>query len=197
MGEQAGLTPADGHQLLALAGATISARLLGESFDPEAPSSAALLALGSSFVTLERAGTLRGCIGALDASRPLYLDVVGNARRAMVDPRLPAVSIEEWRELDISVSVLTQMRPIAAANLAELARVLRPGRDGLVLTDGSRRATFLPAVWEKLSSPERFIAALLAKGGWTHVDGPRLEFLRYEATEFHDPAPRAALAAGW
>jgi AMMECR1 domain-containing protein len=115
----------------------------------------------------------------------------------MVDPRLPPVTIEEWSDLDISVSVLTPLHPIRATDLTELARVLRPGRDGLVLTDGNRRATFLPSVWEKISSPERFVSALLAKGGWSSAAGQSLEFLGYETVEFHDPAPRAPLAGAW
>jgi hypothetical protein len=67
--------------------------------------------------------------------------------------------------------------------------------DGLVLSDGARRATFLPAVWHKLGDPASFLAALLAKGGWSAADLETLTARRYTAVEFHDPAPRPPLVA--
>lgn len=187
------LAAQDGAALAALAVTVIGARLLDRAFDPPRPDSATLLSPGASFVTLERAGALRGCVGALEAVRPLYLDVARNAGRAMVDPRLPAVTGADWPELDVTVSVLSPLRQIAASGLAELKQALRPGVDGLVLTDGVRRATFLPVVWHKLGNSGRFIAALLAKGGWSSVEGQELTYLRYTAQEFRAGPPRVSL----
>jgi AMMECR1 domain-containing protein len=42
---------------------------------------------------------------------------------------------------------------------------LRPGIDGLILTHGHRRSTFLPQVWESLPDPRRFMAQLKLKAG--------------------------------
>ena len=123
-------------------------------------------------MTLEAAGRLRGCIGTIEAARPLYLDVIRNAQRAMRDPRMPPVAVSEWPELDVKVAVLTPGEAVPAASRAEFLAALRPGVDGVVITDGKRRATFLPAVWAKLPEPERFVAALLAKGGWPEVGWP-------------------------
>ena len=66
--------------------------------------------------------------------------------------------------------------------------------DGLFLSDGPRRATFLPTVWRKLPSPDAFLAALLAKGGWpAGYWSASLRASRYTAQEFRDPAPREPL----
>ncbi len=165
--------------------------------DPDDAKSDPLRAPGASFVTLERRSRLRGCVGSLRAAHPLYLDVVRNARRAMVDPRLPPVDRSDWPELDVKVSVLTAPVVIQVLGLPELLGALRPGVDGLLLTDGARRATFLPAVWQRLSEPAEFVAALLRKGGWTDGEWPgTMTAHRYRAYEYHDPAPRNPLSAG-
>jgi AmmeMemoRadiSam system protein A len=190
------LTPAEGAALVRLA-ATVIARRLAQRGVPCLPvpdGSAGLRTLGASFVTLESGGALRGCIGTLDAVRPLYLDVARNALRAMSDPRLPPVTIDEWPKLDVSVSALGTPEPVPVEGRDELLTALRPGVDGLILADGERRSTFLPAVWGKLADPAQFLEALLVKGGWG-ANGwpPGMTVARYTAIEFHDPAPRTPL----
>ena len=181
----------EGTLLARLAAAVIGARLTGQAADPiDLP--AALVEPGASFVTLERRGALRGCVGTLEAVRPLYDDVQRNALRAMRDPRLPPVTVDDWPELDVKVSVLSAPEPMPAASRAELLAELRPGVDGLILIGSRSRSTFLPAVWGKLPDPDRFLDALLAKGGF--VGWPEdLVARRYTSSEFRDPAPRAAL----
>jgi AmmeMemoRadiSam system protein A len=182
---------AEGALLAKLAAAAVSARLTGLLVEPiEMPP--ILVEPGASFVTLERGGALRGCVGTLEAIRPLFDDVQRNAVRAMRDPRLPPVTTDDWPDLDVKVSVLTAPEPLPVAGRDELLAVVRPGIDGLIIADGERRATFLPAVWAKLPEPERFLDALLAKAGFTGwPEG--LAVRRYESMEFRDPAPRAAL----
>ena len=119
-----------------------------------------------------------------------------NAVRAAADPRLPAVTAAQWTTLDVKVSVLSLPEHLAVDGRGELLAMLRPGVDGLVLTDGRRRATFLPAVWRKMPDAGRFLTALLDKGGWTRdACAPSgwpagLTVQRYTTTEFTDPAPR-------
>jgi AmmeMemoRadiSam system protein A len=193
MGER--LTAAEGATLAALAAAAVGARLCDGAPTRRPPIPAALRACGASFVTLETGGTLRGCIGTIEPVRPLYLDVARNAARAMNDPRLPPVVGEDWPGLDIKVSVLTTPEAIIVCDLDSLVGALRPGVDGLLLADGTRRATFLPAVWEKVPEPALFVAALLRKGGWPAGSWPvQLSASRYTATEFRDAAPREPLA---
>lgn len=187
---------AEGALLAQLAAAAVSARLTGAA-DPTGPAGegelpAILVEPGASFVTLERSGALRGCVGTLEAIHPLYDDVQRNAVRAMRDPRLPPVTVDDWPELDVKVSVLSAPEPLPVAGRDDLLAALRPGIDGLIITDGRRRATFLPAVWAKLPDPEEFLDALLAKAGFAGwPDG--LVVRRYGSVEFRDPAPRATL----
>jgi AmmeMemoRadiSam system protein A len=160
------LSADQGRQLVELAVEVVYARLTRVSHEPSRPTDPVLLRPGASFVTLESRGALRGCVGTLQPRRPLYLDVRHNTESAMVDPRLPAVTAVDWPTLDVEVSVLSELEPVAAGTRAELVGRLRPGVDGLVVAVETRRATFLPAVWAKLADPQRFVSALLAKGGW-------------------------------
>jgi AmmeMemoRadiSam system protein A len=184
----------DGTALVRLAAAVVGARLAERPVPDAVPQRPALTAVGASFVTLETAGRLRGCIGTIEPARPLYLDVIRNAQRAMRDPRLPPVVAEEWTGLDVKVAVLTPGGSLPAASRAEFIAALCPGVDGVLITDGQRRATFLPAVWAKLPEPARFVTALLAKGGWPETGWPAgLVASRYTTVEYRDPAPRPAL----
>lgn len=124
---------------------------------------------GASFVTLQRAGALTGCVGSLEPVRPLWHDVVLNARRAAyADPRFPSLTADHLDDTVITVSVLSPLEPLPAPGplpdgVALLASVLRPGVDGLLLETRGRRGTLLPSVWETLPTPDRFLAGLLAK----------------------------------
>ncbi len=149
--------------LLALARGSIAERLGIGAVRPEAPF---LRAHGASFVTLKRDGELRGCIGTLEAHRPLGEDVAHNARAAAFsDPRFPPVVVHEFDGIRVEVSVLSKPEPILAGSLDELAAALRPHVDGLILRFGAQRATFLPQVWETLPAADEFIAHLLRKAG--------------------------------
>jgi AmmeMemoRadiSam system protein A len=120
----------------------------------------------ASFVTLHEAGQLRGCIGSLEARRPLARDVCENAfNAAFRDPRFPALRDAEFAEVDISISVLSESEPLSFNSEADLIEKLRPGTDGLILSDQGRRGTFLPAVWEQLPDPADFLRHLKQKAG--------------------------------
>lgn len=187
------ISQAAGEALADLAVWVVGARLADLPHDPPVPRHPQLGEVAASFVTLQRRGQLRGCIGTLEASQPLYLDVAANAVRAMRDPRLPAVTGQDWPELEVSVSVLSQPVPMAAVGFEAIVAELRVGVDGLILTDGRRRATFLPVVWTKLADPRRFVTALLAKGGWAVSETAGLRAMRYSAAEFDASAARPGL----
>lgn len=144
---------------------------------------AALRAPGASFVTLERGGELRGCMGSLEAVRPLVVDVAHNAYAAAFrDPRFAPLRREELADLDVHLSLLSVPEPLAFDSEPELLAQLRPGVDGLILEDAGRRGTFLPAVWEKLGAPSEFLAALKEKAGLDREHwSPRLRAWRYTA----------------
>lgn len=121
---------------------------------------------GAAFVTLTLDGQLRGCIGTLEAHRPLGEDVRANARNAAFeDPRFLPLGEEELDDVRIEVSVLSAPRPLDVTSEDQAVRVLRPGVDGVVLRSGRHRATFLPQVWEQLPDPHDFLAHLRRKAG--------------------------------
>ena len=74
---------------------------------------AELLQPRATFVTLTKAGSLRGCTGSLEAVRPLALDVVENAcHSAFRDPRFPPIQMSELLSLRIELSVLSPLEPV-------------------------------------------------------------------------------------
>jgi AmmeMemoRadiSam system protein A len=121
---------------------------------------------GASFVTLTQEGNLRGCIGALQASQSLALDVQEHAvAAAMEDYRFGPVLPEEVARLEIEISRLSPGKELEYSNPNELLSKLRPGVDGVVLRHGIQRATFLPQVWEKVPDPADFLTQLCYKMG--------------------------------
>jgi len=121
---------------------------------------------GAAFVTLTQQGALRGCIGSLTAYRSLREDVAANAVNAAVrDPRFPPLTADELPDTHIEVSVLSASEPYPFTDRADALSRLRPGVDGLILEYGSHRGTFLPQVWDSLSTPDEFLAHLVRKAG--------------------------------
>ncbi len=109
---------------------------------------------------------MRGCIGSLEARRPLVEDIAHNAHAAAFhDPRFPPLSPAELADLTIHIAILQPAEALAFHSEAELLAQLRPGIDGLILQDGAHRATFLPAVWEGLPEPRQFLNELKRKAG--------------------------------
>ena len=122
---------------------------------------------GATFVTLTKSGgALRGCIGSLQAARPVGIDVAENALGAAFrDPRFPAMTAQEWPQCSVEVSLLGAAKPIRFADEADLLSQIRAGEDGLILEHGGKRATFLPQVWESIPDAKLFLLELIKKAG--------------------------------
>lgn len=140
----------------------------------------------AAFVTLHHGERLRGCIGHLEACAPLVLDVADNAfAAAFRDPRFPRLEPWELEGLSLDISVLSPPEPMSFRDEADLLRQLRPGVDGLILTAGAARGTFLPSVWESLPAPRDFLTHLKGKAGlpgdyWSET----LRVARYHTESF-------------
>ncbi|WKJ91668.1 AmmeMemoRadiSam system protein A [Methylomonas montana] len=162
------LTKAQQNQLLALARQSIAhglqtGRPLAIDLD-DYPTE--LCQVRATFVTLERRGQLRGCIGMLEALRPLAEDVAENAfAAAFRDRRFPPLAADELADLDLHISVLSPTEAIGFTSEADLISQLRPGIDGVILQEGGRRGTFLPSVWDDLPEPSEFLKHLKQKAG--------------------------------
>lgn len=187
------LTEQDRQALLALARSAVEAvsrRNPLPAVDVSAMSTP-LAAPGACFVTLTRheSGDLRGCTGVLVARGPLAEEVARTAAQtALHDPRFPPVRFDEVPDLDIEISVLTPPHPLEFTSPADIPRLLRPHIDGVTLTLGRRRATFLPQVWDKVPDPVEFLNRLCLKmgvpaGSW---QSPDIGVEIYQVVEFSD-----------
>ncbi|MDR3221736.1 MAG: AmmeMemoRadiSam system protein A [Candidatus Accumulibacter sp.] len=120
----------------------------------------------ATFVTLAQNGMLRGCIGSLEACRPLATDVADNAfAAAFRDPRFPPLRKSEMEMTRVEVSLLDTPEVLSFSDENQALGQLRPGLDGLILNCGNHRATFLPQVWEDLPTPQLFLQHLKLKAG--------------------------------
>jgi AmmeMemoRadiSam system protein A len=138
------------------------ARPLAVEADPDTP----FATPGACFITLKIDGQLRGCIGSLEAYRPLIIDVAENAyAAAFQDPRFAPLTQPELARLNLSLSILSPAESMAFDSQEDLLRQLRPGIDGLILQAGAQRGTFLPSVWESLQQANRFLDHLKLKAG--------------------------------
>lgn len=121
---------------------------------------------GATFVTLTQGGELRGCIGTLEAHRPLLEDVKANAvAAALHDPRFVPLQHTELSYTRVEVSLLSASEAIAFESEQHALAQLRPEVDGIIFEYGHYRSTFLPQVWEQLPDPETFMAHLKHKAG--------------------------------
>ncbi len=134
---------------------------------PPAPMSTNLKQIAASFVTIYISNELRGCIGAIEASDPLWLDVCNHSySSAFEDSRFLPITIDELPQLSFTISILSAMVPIKNQGEKALLSQLNVGVDGLLLKQGHRSAVFLPSVWDSFTSAESFLTSLKYKGGW-------------------------------
>ncbi len=185
------LTDEEKKTLLSLAREALQSGVAGHTMHALEPGqlTPTLREMGASFVTLTIDGQLRGCIGALEPYQPLAEDVREHAvAAALEDPRFPPVSREEVEHIEIEVSRLTLPEPLQYSNTEELLGKLRPHKDGVILRDGFRRATFLPQVWEKIPDKAEFLDNLCYKMGEAPDTWRRkhLDVLTYEVEEFSE-----------
>lgn len=115
-----------------------------------------LLSQMGAFVTLTEHGELRGCIGNLVGTQPLYITVRDMAVEAATqDPRFPAVKLSELKDIEIEISVLSPLKKVASAEQIQL------GVHGVLVRKGFNSGVFLPQVatetgWTK----EEFLSSL-------------------------------------
>ncbi len=173
-----------GVVLLSLARAAI-AREIGRP-RPAPEGIAWLRELGACFITLTHENKLRGCIGTLQAHRPLGEDVKANAvAAAFRDPRFKPLTVTEFDAIEVEISLLSLLESVNFNDEADALRQLRIGIDGVVFQYGHHKSTFLPQVWKDLADPADFMAHLKYKAGlppdfWDH----EVKLSRYTVTKW-------------
>ncbi|MCG3177114.1 MAG: hypothetical protein MOGMAGMI_02081 [Candidatus Omnitrophica bacterium] len=173
------------QELLWRARSALQRRLAGRSGELTAPSDPLLLEPRAVFVTLRNQGQLRGCIGGLYASEPLYRAVEHMAQAAARDPRFRRVRPQELEELHIEISVLSPPERIANADAIEL------GHHGVIVRRGEAGGVFLPQVATETGwSRERFLSELCTQKAGLAADcwkDPDTELYTFTCEIFEEP----------
>lgn len=165
------------HPLVSLARKAIASHLSGNPPPQvealEDPGEAA-----GAFVSLKKAGQLRGCIGTIQPVRPtLAQEVLENAVSAATkDPRFQPITLEELDEITISVDVLAAPEPVSG--LEEL----NPSRYGVIVKSGWRKGVLLPDL-PGITTAEEQVRIARQKAGIGEAE--RLELLRFEVKRYY------------
>jgi AmmeMemoRadiSam system protein A len=156
-----GLVDADKVFLLSLARKTIEAEFTGVEADLETPSSPLMGENRGAFVTLKKKGQLRGCIGYIEAVKPLVETIRQMAAAAAFkDWRFPPLEESELDGIEIEISVLSPIMRIDDPSVIEV------GKHGIIITRGANRGLLLPQVatewnWDR----ETFLRQTCLKAG--------------------------------
>lgn len=175
-----------GHTLLPIARAAISTAV-GQPHHAD-ETAQWLQEAGACFVTLSQQGELRGCIGSLEARRPLLTDVKANAvAAALQDPRFRPLAAAELIQTEIEVSLLSALQAMVFDSEHHALDQLQPGVHGVVLEFERYRSTFLPQVWEQLPSAVDFMVQLKRKAGLpANFWAPGLRLQRYTVSQWKE-----------
>jgi AmmeMemoRadiSam system protein A len=181
------LTDAEKRRLLELARRALEEAVRCGRMSEVADPAEALRTPCGAFVTLQKHGQLRGCIGHIEALRPLYATVRECARAAALeDPRFEPVAPAELSSLRLEISILSPLVDIAPQDV-------EVGRHGLLISRGVQRGLLLPQVavewnWDR----EQFLEETCMKAGlppdaWRH--GARIQ--AFTAQVLQEPSRRA------
>ncbi len=161
------LTKREKEELLSLAKNTIVNYVMHSSISTLDINDKRLKANAATFVTINKNGRLRGCIGNIHPFMPLYKSVIRNAVSACSgDPRFPPMNKEELKNMDVEISILSPLEPFS--NIQDIVI----GKHGLYLIKGHNSGLLLPQVaeeynWDTITFLEQLsIKAGLPRDAW-------------------------------
>jgi AmmeMemoRadiSam system protein A len=138
---QSGLSEEEKQQLLEIARSTIEHKVKGQGPPEVKVTSPLLKEKRGAFVTIKKRGILRGCIGYIEALKPLAQTIQEMAEAAALnDPRFPPVTPDELRDLEIEISVLTPLEKI------DDVKKIKVGIHGILIKKGFYQGLLLPQV---------------------------------------------------
>ena len=159
-------TKEEKQYLLDLSRRAIEEYLKNKNILEEIPPFEKVLQKAACFVTLKINNHLRGCVGHLLAFQPLYKDVIENSiNAAFFDSRFRPLTSEEFKDVKISISILSTPKEFKFKTKEELIAKLEKEKPGVILVSGHAKATYLPAVWEEVKNAEEFMCSLALKAG--------------------------------
>ncbi|MEM4274748.1 MAG: TIGR00296 family protein [Candidatus Nitrosocaldaceae archaeon] len=187
------LTLDDGYNLIRLARNSIESYLTNNGFRLDDDIKKRYGEKRGVFVTLNKVRELRGCIGYPLPIKPLYEAVVDAARNAIRDPRFEPVRIGEMDNITIELSILTEPEIIKVKDLKDYPKMIKIGRDGLLIYWRYGSGLLLPQVaieyrWDE----ERFLCETCIKAGalpdcWLYDD---TKIYKFQAIIFEERSPR-------
>ena len=157
------LTDAQRGELLSLARGAIASHLEHDAALDDEVDDPALRRRSGVFVTLEKEGQLRGCVGRTRADLPLHRAVQRTAVSAATeDPRFPPLRADDLRDVTIEISILSPFRAVTDVEQIEVGThgliIFKDGRQGLLLPhvpveQGWDRGTYVDHLCHKASLP--------------------------------------------
>ncbi len=179
------LNPRQKKRLLEIARETIEKYLKSGKSTDFNENDPRLTAISGAFVTLHKQGELRGCIGNIIGQKPLYQTVRDMAiESATADPRFQPVTKEEFKDIEIEISVLSPLKKISDISEFEL------GRHGVIVKKGWLQGVFLPQVATETGwSKEKFLSNLCEHKAGLPPDAwkdPQTELYIFSATVFSE-----------
>jgi len=174
-------SPEEKAELLDLARKTIMSKLEGYA-NYESTKNPRFLENRGVFVTLEKNGELRGCIGNIESLNSIWQGIIDNAQAAAFeDPRFLPIQQEELNDLKIEISVLTKPE-------ATNPEHIKPGVDGVVIRLGENKSTYLPQVWDHFKIKEDFLESLCVKAGLPENawKDPKAQLFTYQVEKFRE-----------
>lgn len=167
------LTEADQQLLLRTARRALDEKIRLQNLPPPAEMPSSVVRPGGAFVTLHKGGALRGCVGRIESSQPLYQTVYECAiSAALSDSRFEPVLSEEVPRLQIEVSALSPLVDVRPEDI-------EVGVHGLLISQGTRHGLLLPQVatewrWDRAKFLEQTcVKAGLQPDAWTR--GARIQ----------------------
>lgn len=151
----------DRKRLLSLAIQSIRVHLASGGTTRPPQMTAAMEDRRGVFVTLRLKGVLRGCVGLVDRTSPLWIGVRDMAIAAATkDTRFDPVQLSELEGMGIEISVLSDLQRISGPEEVRL------GFHGIYLKKKSRTGLLLPQVArEHQWGPEQFLDRTSMKAG--------------------------------
>ncbi len=173
-------TRGEKEYLLKIARATLEKYLFDrEKFEPQTTNQR-LWEKRGVFVTLNKRGRLRGCIGYIEPMEALIAAIRDNAIAAARDPRFLPLEASELKEIEIEISILTLPEKTTYDEI-------KTG-DGVIIRQGGASATYLPQVWDDLPDRREFFGTLCEKAGLAAAcyQDKQTQFFKYQAMVFSE-----------
>lgn len=177
------------EQLLLLCRRTLENGLLKKNWNLEDLRIPEFDAERGLFVTLTKAGNLRGCIGNVQAVASIFDSAVSLVKAAAFDDsRFSPLEVDELKGIKIEISILTEPVELLGGISEDKIAQIRPFIDGVIIEHDFNKATFLPQVWEQLPDKDDFMSHLCLKAGmlkysWQHE---LLKISTYQVEKFEE-----------